>query len=149
MFQNISKNTEEVFDDEVDFATQSKKEKIIGILKQNFSVPNIIIYALAFMMSLLGGQNSPVFTSAARVDGGLLHVVHQGLEGCVAAPGGAHLHQAALVVHVHHRLDGQHGAEEGGGAGDAVKHVLRLLLPQMVDQQDGKAQMICQPFQHG
>ena len=65
MFQNISKNTEEVFDDEVDFATQSKNEKIIGILKQNFSVPNIIIYALAFMMSLLGGQNSPVFTSAA------------------------------------------------------------------------------------
>ena len=56
MFQNISKNTEEVFDDEVDFATQSKNEKIIGILKQNFSVPNIIIYALAFMMSLLGGQ---------------------------------------------------------------------------------------------
>ena len=51
MFQNISKNTEEVFDDEVDFATQSKNEKIIGILKQNFSVPNIIIYALAFMMS--------------------------------------------------------------------------------------------------
>ena len=31
MFQNISKNTEEVFDDEVDFATQSKNEKIIGI----------------------------------------------------------------------------------------------------------------------
>ena len=69
MFQNISKNTEEVFDDDVDFATQcknqSKNERIIGVLKQNFSIPNIIIYILAFMMSLLGGQSSPVFTSVA------------------------------------------------------------------------------------
>lgn len=38
MFQNISKNTEEVFDDEVDFATQSKNEKIIGIIKSKILV---------------------------------------------------------------------------------------------------------------
>ena len=65
MFQNISKNTEEVFDDDADFVMQSKNEKLIGVLKQNFSIPNIIIYILAFMMSLLGGQSSPVFTSVA------------------------------------------------------------------------------------
>ena len=59
MFQNISKNTEEVFDDDADFVMQSKNEKLIGVLKQNFSIPNIIIYILAFMMSLLGGQSSP------------------------------------------------------------------------------------------
>ena len=65
MFQNISKNTEEIFDDDADFVMQSKNEKLIGVLKQNFSIPNIIIYILAFMMSLLGGQSSPVFTSVA------------------------------------------------------------------------------------
>ena len=43
MFQNISKNTEEVFDDEVDFATQSKKEKIIATLNNKLTCDYLII----------------------------------------------------------------------------------------------------------
>ena len=48
MFQNISKNTEDVFDEDVEFATESNDKKIVQILKRNFSVSNIIIYILSF-----------------------------------------------------------------------------------------------------
>ena len=65
MFQNISKNTEDVFDEDVEFATEGNNKKIIQILKKNFSIPNIIIYILSFMLSLIGGTNSPIFTSVA------------------------------------------------------------------------------------
>lgn len=65
MFQNISKNTEDVFDEDVEFATESNDKKIIQILKRNFSVSNIIIYILSFMLSLIGGSNSGVFASVA------------------------------------------------------------------------------------
>lgn len=65
MFQNISKNNEEVFDEDVEFATEDSNNRKIQILKKNFSVPNIIIYVLSFMLSLIGGTNSPVFTSVA------------------------------------------------------------------------------------
>ena len=65
MFQNISKNTEDVFDEDVEFATESNDKKIVQILKRNFSVPNIIIYILSFMLSLIGGSNSRVFASVA------------------------------------------------------------------------------------
>lgn len=65
MFQNISKNNGEVFDEDVEFATESSNNNIRQILKKNFSIPNIIVYVIAFMMSLVGGANSPVFTSIA------------------------------------------------------------------------------------
>lgn len=66
MFQNISKNTEEeIFDEDVEFVTNNKNEQIKNILKKNFSIQNILIYILSFMLSLVGGGNSPVFTSIA------------------------------------------------------------------------------------
>ena len=30
-----------------------------------------------------------------------------------------------------------------------MEHVFRLLFPQMMDEQNGEAQPVCQPFQHG
>ena len=65
MFQNISKNTEDVFDEDVEFVADDNHERIIKILKRNFSIPNIIIYILSFMLSLIGGSNSQLFTSVA------------------------------------------------------------------------------------
>ena len=86
-----------------------------------------------------------------RADGALLHVVHQGLEGGASPPGLAHVDQMPLVVHVEHRLDGQHGAHDGGGRADApaplqkvqvvhrepVGHVELVLLHPVPDLPDG------------
>ena len=65
MFQNLSKNTEEVFDEDVEFATESSDSKTKQILRKNFSIPNIIIYIMSFMISLIGGNDSSIFTSVA------------------------------------------------------------------------------------
>lgn len=66
MFQNILNSTEEeTYEEEVEFAQFEKKEQIKNILKKNFSIQNTIIYILAFMLSLVGGSNSLVFTSVA------------------------------------------------------------------------------------
>lgn len=61
MFQNISKQDEEVFDEDVEL---NKENSVKGILKENLSIQNCIIYILAFMVSLVGGQDS-MFTSIA------------------------------------------------------------------------------------
>ena len=61
MFQNISKQDEEVFDEDVEL---NKENRVKGILKENLSIQNCIIYILAFMVSLVGGQDS-MFTSVA------------------------------------------------------------------------------------
>ena len=61
MFQNISKQEEEVFDEDVEL---NKENRVKGILKENLSIQNCIIYILAFMVSLVGGQDS-MFTSIA------------------------------------------------------------------------------------
>ena len=61
MFQNISKQDEEVFDEDVEL---NKENRVKGILKENLSIQNCIIYILAFMISLVGGQDS-MFTSIA------------------------------------------------------------------------------------
>ena len=55
-----------------------------------------------------------------RVDSGLFHLVHQRQQGGLPAPGLADGDQAALVIHVHDGLDGQHGAEQGRGGVDAA-----------------------------
>lgn len=65
MFQNISKNNEDVFDEDVEFATENSNNRIQQILKKNFSIPNIIIYVLSFMLSLVGGSDSVLFTNMA------------------------------------------------------------------------------------
>ena len=65
MFQNISKNNEDVFDHDVEFATENSNNRIQQILKKNFSIPNIIIYVLSFMLSLVGGSDSVLFTNMA------------------------------------------------------------------------------------
>ena len=65
MFQNISKNNEDVFDEDVEFATENSNNRIQQILKKNFSIPNIIIYVLSFMLSLVGGTDSVLFTNMA------------------------------------------------------------------------------------
>ena len=52
-----------------------------------------------------------------RGDGCGLHVLEQGLEGGAAAPHLFHEDQPALVVHMEHGLDVQHGTQYGGGGG--------------------------------
>lgn len=62
MFQNISDNTKEKdFEGELEFVANERNAT--NIIKKNFSIPNIIIYVLSFMLSMIGGTNSPIFTS--------------------------------------------------------------------------------------
>lgn len=61
MFQNLSKQDGEVFDEDVEF---NKQDRVKEILKDSLSIQNCIIYILAFMLSLVGGQDS-MFTSIA------------------------------------------------------------------------------------
>ena len=56
---------------------------------------------------------------------------------------------AASPLFLHQRKAGVHRAADGGGAGDAVEHIVRLFFPQMVDEQDGDAMGVGQPFQRG
>lgn len=56
MFQNISKNQEEVFDEDVQLDTKGNTKK--DILKRTFSMQNCIIYVLSFMTSMAGGETS-------------------------------------------------------------------------------------------
>lgn len=68
MFQNLSKNTEEVFDEDVEFydeQTNSQKKGFKELLKNNFSLQNSIIYVLSFMLSMIGGADNLLFTSVA------------------------------------------------------------------------------------
>lgn len=63
MFQNIKSGTEEeIYEEEVEL---NKKYRIIQILKENFSLQNLIIYILSFMLSLIGGVNSSIFMSVS------------------------------------------------------------------------------------
>ena len=57
------------------------------------------------------------------LDTQLRHLVDEGLEAGLAATGLAHGDELALVGGVHHRLDGQHRAQEGGGGADAATHL--------------------------
>ena len=59
----------------------------------------------------------------AGLDAQLRHLVDKGLQAGLAASGLADGHQLALVGGVHHRLDGQHRAQEGGGGGHAAAHL--------------------------
>lgn len=61
MFQNLSKQDGEVFDEDVEF---NKQDRVKEILKGSLSIQNCIIYILAFMLSLVGGQDS-MFTTIA------------------------------------------------------------------------------------
>ena len=61
MFQNLSRQEEEVFDEDVEL---NKQDRVRELLKGSLSIQNCIIYILAFMLSLVGGQNS-MFTSIA------------------------------------------------------------------------------------
>ena len=63
----------------------------------------------------MADEHSLVF----RVNGGFRHFVHQRRQGRFAAPRLADGDQAALIIYVHHRLDGQHGAEQRRGGADA------------------------------
>lgn len=68
MFQNLSKNTGEVFDEDVEFydeQTDSQKKGFREFLKNNFSMQNSIIYVLSFMLSMIGGVDNALFTSTA------------------------------------------------------------------------------------
>ncbi len=69
MFQNLSKDAEEVFDEDVEFysdeQTEIKENKIKDFLKNSFSLQNIIVYVISFMLSLVGGANNALFTSTA------------------------------------------------------------------------------------
>lgn len=65
MFNNISRNNEDIFDEDVKFATEKERSKIQQILKRNFSFSNVIVYMIAFMLSLVGGRDSALFTSIA------------------------------------------------------------------------------------
>ena len=49
--------------------------------------------------------------------GQLAHLVHQGGERRLAPAGLGHVDEMALVVHMEHRLDLEHGAHHGGGGG--------------------------------
>ena len=52
---------------------------------------------------------------AARVKRRLLHFLHQRPQSGSAAPGLGHLDQTALVVHMQHRLNGEHGPHHRRG----------------------------------
>ena len=52
--------------------------------------------------------------------GKLADFVRQRQQGCLAAPGLGHVDEVPLVVHVHHRLDLEHGAHQRGGGGHAA-----------------------------
>ena len=54
-----------VFVDELDRCKPTYAIKVLERIKHYFSVPNIIIYILSFMLSLIGGSNSGVFASVA------------------------------------------------------------------------------------
>ena len=62
MFQNISKDTKENYEENVQYEGESKLK---DILKKNLTVQNCIMYALTLMLSLVGGKDSAIFTSIA------------------------------------------------------------------------------------
>ena len=58
MFQNISKNTQEVFDEDVEFTQNNVKYNKKDFLKRTFSLQNCIIYLICFMVSMVGGDST-------------------------------------------------------------------------------------------
>ena len=60
-------------------------------------------------------------------------------QGCSAAPP-LFLHQGEAAVH---------RPADGGGAGDAIEHVVRFFFSQMVDQQNGNTVAVGKLFQRG
>ncbi len=59
MFQNISEKTKKFFGEDVELNNQ---DDVKSVLKNNFSIQNSIIYVLSFMLSIIGGNNSSIFT---------------------------------------------------------------------------------------
>ena len=57
MFQNISKNEEDVFDNDAQLGNSNENTRK-DILKRTFSIQNCIIYVLSFMASMAGGESS-------------------------------------------------------------------------------------------
>ena len=53
-------------------------------------------------------------------DTGLSNLLTQSVQRGLSAPGGGDLYQMAFVIHVHHRLDLQHGAHQRGGCADTA-----------------------------
>lgn len=58
MFQNISEKTKKFFGEDVESDNQ---DDVKSILKDNFSVQNVMIYIVAFMLSVVGGNNNSIF----------------------------------------------------------------------------------------
>lgn len=78
MFQNISRYTKDEnyrnFENEenlnqddvfIQDTQEEKKERVKGILKSNFSIRNCVIYLLTFMLSMVGGTDSSLFSAVA------------------------------------------------------------------------------------
>ena len=59
MFQNISKNNNEVFDEDVKLEDNISSKKML--LKETFKFQNCIVYVLSFMLSM-AGSGSEIFT---------------------------------------------------------------------------------------
>lgn len=58
MFQNISKNTQEVFDEDVESTQNGKNYNKKDFLKRTFSWKNCIIYLISFMVSMVEGNSA-------------------------------------------------------------------------------------------
>ena len=54
MFQNIVEEKEDYIQEEINI---DKKEKIKNILKKLFTIQNILVYILSFMLSIVSGIN--------------------------------------------------------------------------------------------
>ena len=79
MFQNISRYTKDEnyrnFENEenlnqddvfIQDTQEEKKERVKVILKSNFSIRNCVIYLLTFMLSMVGGTDSSLFSAVAQ-----------------------------------------------------------------------------------
>lgn len=58
MFQNISKNTQDVFEEGVEYTQDKKGFDKREFLKRTFSLQNCIIYVISFMVAMAGGDST-------------------------------------------------------------------------------------------
>ena len=59
MFQNISNNESEVFDEDVEFENEQSQGNVRAeVIKHTFGLRNCIIYVLSFMVSMAGGDSN-------------------------------------------------------------------------------------------
>lgn len=58
MFQNISKNTQDVFEEGVEYTQDKKGFDGREFLKRTFSLQNCIIYVISFMVAMAGGDST-------------------------------------------------------------------------------------------